>query len=103
MGIPAGSISTELATTYDIFPTVAALAGADVPSDRPIDGKDLSGVLLRGEQSLHDCLFHYKGVPSTGFPPATDDPQPGLWAVRCGAYKAHYVTQCSVMQNYGDK
>jgi len=102
--VPAGVISTEMAATYDIFATAAALAGAQLPSDRQIDGKDLSGVLLRGEVSPHKCLFHYKGVPSTGFPPAPDDPKPGLWAVRCGAYKAHYVTQCSIMGSLvGDK
>merc|ERR1712110_443163 len=79
------------------------MGGAQLPSDRHIDGKDLSGVLLRGEVSPHKCLFHYKGVPSTGFPPAADDPRPGLWAVRCGAYKAHYATQCSIMAGSGDK
>merc|ERR1712039_840125 len=66
------------------------------------DGKDLSGVLLRGEVSPHKCLFHYKGVPSKGFPAAADDPKPGLWAVRCGAYKAHYVSQCSQINRFGD-
>lgn len=100
--VPAGSVSTELVSTMDIFATAVALAGAEVPQDRVIDGKDLSGVLMRGEASPHECLFHYKGVPSRGFPAAEDDPKPGLWAVRCGAYKAHYVTQCSMMHEFGD-
>jgi len=100
--VPAGTISTEVAATYDIFATAVALAGAKLPSDRYIDGKDLSGVLLRGETSPHKCLFHYKGFPSTGLPPAANDPKPGLWAIRCGAYKVHYVTQCSIMQSVGD-
>jgi len=101
--VPAGSVSTELVSTVDIFATVAALAGAEVPRDRVIDGKDLSGVLFRGEAGPHECLFHYKGVPSGGFPAADGDPKPGLWAVRCGAYKAHYVTQCSMMHEFGDR
>merc|ERR1719198_1827767 len=44
--VPAGAISTELATTPDIFATAVALAGAELPQDRVIDGRDLSGVLL---------------------------------------------------------
>lgn len=100
--VPAGTISTELAATQDIFATIVSMAGAELPSDRVIDGKDLSGVLLRNEASPHDCLFQYKGVPSTGLPPAKDDPQPGLWAIRCGAYKAHYATSCSIMHTFGD-
>jgi arylsulfatase A len=100
--IPAGSVSMEVAATYDIFATAVALAGAALPADRAIDGKDLSGVLFHGEGGPHECLFHYKGVPSTGLPPAADDPQPGLWAVRCGAYKAHFASQCSIMHQLGD-
>lgn len=100
--IPAGSLSMELATTPDIFTTAIALAEAELPADRVIDGKDLSGVLFRGEASPHECLFHYKGSPSSGLPPAEDDPEPGLWAIRCGPYKAHFVTVCTLMQDFGD-
>jgi len=100
--VPAGVVTSELATTPDIFATAIAIADAKLPTDRVIDGRDLSGVLLRGEASPHECLFHYKGSPSSGLPPAKDDPQPGLWAVRCGAYKAHFVTQCTLMQDFGD-
>jgi len=100
--IPAFTLSQEVAATYDIFATVVALAGGNLPQDRVIDGKDLSGVLFRGETSPHRCIFHYKGTPSTGLPPQKDDPQPGLWALRCGAYKAHFVTSCAVMQDFSD-
>lgn len=101
--VAAGSVSREVVATYDIFATIVSLAGAKLPQDRVIDGKDISGVLFRGQRSPHNCLFHYKGTPSTGLPPKPDDSQPGLWAVRCGAYKVHYVTSCAVMQNWGDK
>lgn len=100
--IPARSVSREVAATYDIFTTVVLLAGAKVPQDRIIDGRDLSGVLFQGEKGQHRCLFHYKGTPSLGLPPREEDPRPGLWAVRCGAYKAHFVTSCAVMQLWGD-
>lgn len=88
--IPPG-ISEAVATTYDIYPTVMALAGVALDSDRDYDGKDLSGLLLKGEESPHDCIFHWKG--STGLKcPDGGTTCPGLWAVRCGEYKLHYVT-----------
>lgn len=40
--IPAGAVSDEIVHGADIFPTLAAIAGAKVPDDRPIDGKDQS-------------------------------------------------------------
>mmetsp|Transcript_105019 Transcript_105019/g.203382 ORF Transcript_105019/g.203382 Transcript_105019/m.203382 type:complete len:594 (-) Transcript_105019:78-1859(-) len=100
--ISAGVVSREVVATYDIFATIVSLAGARLPADRHIDGRDLSGVLFHGQPSPHQCLFHYKGTPSSGLPPHPDDPKPGLWAVRCGAYKAHFVTSCAVMQKWGD-
>ena len=40
--IEAGTVSDELIVGTDIFPTLAAMAGAAVPTDRPIDGIDVS-------------------------------------------------------------
>ncbi|XP_078258163.1 steryl-sulfatase-like isoform X2 [Rhinoraja longicauda] len=47
-------------SNMDLFPTIAKLAGATMPSDRIIDGRDLMP-LLRDEalQSEHEFLFHY--------------------------------------------
>ena len=39
--IRAGRVSDELASTLDLLPTFAGLAGAELPSDRRIDGIDL--------------------------------------------------------------
>ena len=45
-GRTAAGTSTDVpAIGYDLLPTLAALAGARVPSDRPIDGENLSAVL----------------------------------------------------------
>ncbi len=44
----------------------------------------------------------YHGTPSV-LPPTPDDPKPGLWAVRCGPYKAHFLTGCAVMGLFGDR
>jgi arylsulfatase A-like enzyme len=39
--LPAGHVTDEIVTLMDIFPTVARLAGAQLPADRTIDGHDL--------------------------------------------------------------
>jgi len=41
--IPAGRVSDEIVHAVDLFPTLASLAGAEVPKDRPVDGVDQSG------------------------------------------------------------
>jgi arylsulfatase A-like enzyme len=46
--VAAGGVTDTPAIGYDLLPTLATAAGAAVPSDRPIDGEDLSP-LLRGE------------------------------------------------------
>jgi arylsulfatase A-like enzyme len=46
--IPSGAVCDEPACLVDLLPTLAELAGADLPADRPIDGIDL-GPALRGE------------------------------------------------------
>lgn len=44
--IPAGTVRHEVATMMDWLPTFAALAGGRAPTDRKIDGHDLSTMLL---------------------------------------------------------
>ena len=74
--VPAGSVSGTLATAMDLLPTLASLAGAAVPADRTIDGRDISEVLLGREQtSPHDAFFYYRGND--------------LEAVRSGRWKLH--------------
>jgi arylsulfatase A-like enzyme len=61
--IPAGTKCDELASTLDVFPTVAKLIGAELPKDHIIDGKDM-WPLVAGEKdakSPHDVLWCYYG------------------------------------------
>jgi len=43
--IPEDKFCHELATTMDMLPTIATLAGASTPTDRAIDGHDISELL----------------------------------------------------------
>jgi arylsulfatase len=58
--VPAGAVCREPAMTIDLFPTIAGLIGADLPSHK-IDGLDiwplLSGVPLA--QCPHEAYFFY--------------------------------------------
>ncbi|MEM7231132.1 MAG: sulfatase [Planctomycetota bacterium] len=73
--VPAGSVCSEVAASFDLGPTFAKLAGAPEVTDRPLDGKDISALLLgkTGAKSPHDAFLYYKGGR--------------LEAVRSGKYK----------------
>src|SRR5439155_19341799 len=58
--VPAGKVCHEPLTQLDLFPTIVKLSGAKM-HDRPIDGKDISPILL-GEpdaKSPHEAIFYY--------------------------------------------
>jgi arylsulfatase len=44
--VPAGRVSNEIVHGADVFPTLANIAGAKVPGDRPIDGVDQSSLFV---------------------------------------------------------
>jgi len=73
--IPAGTTNAELMTAMDLFPTFAKLAGARIPSDRVIDGKDIWPVLAHNQKSPHEAFFYHRGET--------------LLAVRSGNWKLH--------------
>ncbi|MFN4184202.1 MAG: sulfatase [Hyphomonas sp.] len=59
--IPAGTISHEMAMNIDLLPTAAAVSGTSLPTDRVVDGKDLTGLLTAGASSPHELLFFFDG------------------------------------------
>jgi arylsulfatase A-like enzyme len=75
--IPAGTTCPEMAATMDLLPTFAALAGAQAPTDRIIDGKDIRELLWHPEtaKSLRNTMFYYRNEE--------------LQAVREGQWKLH--------------
>ena len=76
--IPTGSVCAEMATAMDLLPTFATLAGAELPDDRIIDGRDLSALLRAdpGASSPHEAFYYYRG--------------PNLQAIRDGRWKLHF-------------
>lgn len=73
--IPAGVPNDELMTAMDLLPTFAKLAGAEMPLDRVIDGKDIMPVLAGQTATPHEAFFYYKSN--------------ALKAVRSGQWKLH--------------
>src|SRR3989475_4492633 len=75
--IPPGTVCRELAATIDLLPTFARLAGAEVPRDRIIDGRDIWPLMTGqpGAKTPHEAYFYYWGKH--------------LQAVRSGKWKLH--------------
>jgi arylsulfatase len=60
--IKAGRESDEILHAMDLFPTLARIAGGNVPADRVIDGIDMSEFLLgESEQSGREGFIVYMG------------------------------------------
>ena len=58
--IPAGTVCSEIAATIDLLPTFAKLAGAKMPADRIIDGRDISELMTKpGAKTPHKAFFYY--------------------------------------------
>ncbi|MCT4586874.1 MAG: sulfatase-like hydrolase/transferase [Carboxylicivirga sp.] len=58
--VQKGKTYEGIATQMDIFPTVAALSGAELP-DYKIDGKNLLATLTKGADLKSDEFFYYNG------------------------------------------
>lgn len=65
--IPAGGVSDGILSTMDLLPTFANLAGAVLPDDRILDGRDATGFLLgeTGTSPRNEYLY-YSGCLLTG-------------------------------------
>lgn len=73
--IPAGKDNDELMTTMDLLPTFAKLAGAEIPADRVVDGRDIWPTLTGKAKTPHEAFFYHRGN--------------SLNAVRSGKWKLH--------------
>ena len=84
--IPAGTECNELALSMDLHPTIAAITGATLPSDRTIDGKDIRPLMQaeKDAESPHESFFYYK--------------RNSIEAVRSGQWKLHIRKDDEEMQ-----
>ncbi len=58
--IPAGRVCDAVTGEIDLLPTFVSLAGGTVPTDRPIDGANMSDLLLgKSEVSPREAHFYY--------------------------------------------
>ncbi len=73
--IPAGTISMEVGSVLDFFPTLVGLAGGTLPEDRPIDGVNLMPALEGGAMAERPIFFHS---------------HKDLNAIRLGPWKLHF-------------
>ena len=74
--VEPGRTSAEVATAMDLYPTLAAVGGGTVPTDRTIDGRDIRPLLLdAAAPSPHEAFFYYW--------------MEALEAVRVGRWKLH--------------
>ncbi|MES2694622.1 MAG: sulfatase [Verrucomicrobiota bacterium] len=79
--IPAGTTTDAMTSMMDILPTFAQLAGARVPTDRKLDGVDVSSVLLgtKDAKPPRTEFFYFGGFT--------------LQAVRSGPWKLHLASK----------
>lgn len=87
--VAAGRATDEVATAMDLYPTLATLCGASLPTDRTIDGRDITPLLLHAEAaSPHEAFFYYW--------------MEDLEAVRVGRWKLHFAKHGSVLTELYD-
>ncbi len=78
--VPAGSVVDAITANFDLLPTFVHLAGGTVPEDHPIDGRDISALLLgRSHDSPHQTHYYFEANT--------------LQAVRSGPWKLAIVPQ----------
>lgn len=79
-GVVEPGVVMDPGSQMDLLPTFCAFAGAKAPSDRPLDGHDLSGV-LKGEEDRSPTrqVFFWQ--------------RRQVNAVRSGPWKLHFITR----------
>ncbi|QDK79281.1 sulfatase [Spirosoma sp. KCTC 42546] len=79
--IKANVTTTALMSNMDLLPTIATFAKASLPKDRVLDGIDQSGVLFGQKEKARELIPYYINEQ--------------VYAIRKGAWKAHFMTHPS--------
>ena len=61
--ITGGQVSHEVATTMDLFATLTDIAGASLPADRVIDGRNVQTLLTGGNMEQEVTFFYHSSTP----------------------------------------
>lgn len=98
--VASGQVCRELATSMDFYPTFANLAGAKMPRDRVIDGRDISPLLTDpvAAKSPHDAFFYHGALGElsavrSGKWKLFLNPQPVLYDLEADIREQHDVTK----------
>lgn len=59
--IPAGRVSNEMVHVVDMYTTLARMGGADIPTDRAVDGVDQTAFFQGGERSAREFFPIFMG------------------------------------------
>ena len=88
--IPPGRVTSEIAANLDLYPTLAHLAGVEVPKDRIIDGINL-WPLLSGASAAsgRESFYYFAGEVFYKSEEGAPKNDPKLQAVRSGRWKLY--------------
>ena len=82
--VPAGRVSNEMVQITDLYTTLARWGGADIPTDRAIDGIDQREFLLgKSDKSAREFYPVFMATVSG----------PELYAIKWRNYKLHFIWQ----------
>ena len=73
------AIISDTGSTMDLFSTFISIAGGQIPTDRIIDGFDITKTLFDLKRTDREVTYFYRGTQ--------------LYALRYKNYKAHFITQ----------
>ena len=79
--IKPNQVSASLATTLDLYVTLAKIANAELPADQQLDGYDILPILKSENENIRELVYFYN--------------QSNLYAIRKGPWKAHFITRPS--------
>ncbi|CAM9334258.1 unnamed protein product, partial [Ectocarpus fasciculatus] len=79
--IPPLQIIRTPVTAMDFMPTILDYAGVKLPENVELDGRSIKKTLQEGDSSgiVHECIYLWR--------------EKDLYAIRCGQYKAHFITR----------
>lgn len=88
--IPANTVCSDIITAMDIMPTVAGYCRAKLPSDRKLDGLDVSSLIEGKQKKIGERVFYYYQRNQ-------------LQAVRYGKWKYHLGLEKRLLNAASDK